>query len=463
MVDFREAKVLIIDDEADALELFERQLRGFYNITAVQTAAEVFELLDKELFHIVLTDVVMPEMTGIELLETIKEKWPHVSVVVVSGKASVDMAVNAMKLGAEDFIEKPILDMDLLHMKMEKILTQKWQSKEIERLKDILDSELEIENFVGNSYTIQKLLEKVRLIAPLDTTVLIMGETGVGKEVFANLLYKNSRRKDKKFVTVNCGAMPENLLESMLFGHKKGAFTSADRDKIGYFQEADGGTLFLDEITETSREFQIKLLRVLEQGTIRQVGGDEDIKVDVRIVAATNRDLEAEVAKKTFREDLYYRLNIMSLHIPPLRDRKEDIELLAYEFVRKFSQKYNKDYLSLPEPVIDALTCYKWKGNVRELRNVIEHAVVMATHNTISVEDLPFYRKYSREKRKMEIEELFKLPVKKAKNEFEKHYLLHKLRQYNGDVANVVEDTGIKRQNLYEKFKRYEIDINNFR
>lgn len=463
MVDFRDARILIIDDEPDALELFERQLKDYYNVTAVHTAERVFELLEKELFHIVLTDVVMPDITGIELLETIKEKYSHVSVVLISGKASVDMAVKAMKLGAEDFIEKPILDMDLLHMKVEKILTQKWQSSEIERLKDMLSSELDIENFVGNSYTIQKLLEKVRLIAPLDTTVLIMGETGVGKEVFANLLYKNSNRRDRKFVTVNCGAMPENLLESMLFGHKKGAFTSADRDKIGYFQEADGGTLFLDEITETSREFQIKLLRVLEQGTIRQVGGDEDIKVDVRIVAATNRELETEVAKKTFREDLYYRLNIMSLHIPPLRERKEDIELLACEFVRKFSQKYNKDYLTLPEPVIDALTGYKWKGNVRELRNVIEHAVVMATHNTINVEDLPFYRKYNREKRKMEIEELFKLPVKDAKNEFEKHYLFFKLKQYSGDIVSVVEATGIKRQNLYEKFKKYGIDINLFR
>jgi len=242
---------------------------------------------------------------------------------------------------------------------------------------------------IGNSLSIQKVMEKVKIIAPLDTTILITGETGVGKDLFADLIYRNSKRKNQKFVAVNCGGLPENLLESMLFGHKKGSFTDAIRDKIGYFQEADGGTLFLDEITETTKTFQVKLLRVLEKSAIRQVGGDMDIEVDVRVIASTNKNIEDEVREGNFRMDLYYRLNVIHLKIPPLRERREDILLLTNAFIREFSDKYDKPNLEISDTVISVLLSCEWEGNIRELKNAIEHAVAMTVHNKIVLEDLP--------------------------------------------------------------------------
>jgi len=267
------AKILIVDDEQDTLDIFRRHLEDEYNIDIAHSADEAIEKLENKTFHIAMTDMVMPGTDGIELLTQIKKRWPHVAVVVISGKATIGMAVEAMKIGAEEFIEKPVEDLELLKIIITKILKTRWQYEEIKRLRSILAQGFDRTQIIGNSLTIQKVMEKVKRIAYLDTTILITGETGVGKDLFADLIYRNSKRKSHKFVAVNCGGLPENLLESMLFGHKKGSFTDAIRDKIGYFQEADGGTLFLDEITETNKTFQVKLLRVLEQSTIRQVGG----------------------------------------------------------------------------------------------------------------------------------------------------------------------------------------------
>ncbi|MCK4695470.1 MAG: sigma-54-dependent Fis family transcriptional regulator, partial [Candidatus Cloacimonetes bacterium] len=302
-----------------------------------------------------------------------------------------------------------------------------------------------------------KVMEKVQRIAPLDTTILISGETGVGKELFADLIFRNSNRKDKKFVSVNCGSLPENLLESMLFGHKKGAFTSAIRDKMGYFQEADGGTLFLDEITETSQAFQVKLLRVLEKGIIRWVGGDKDIEVDVRIIAATNKNLEDEIINRKFREDLYYRLNVINIHIPPLRERIEDIKLLANAFINEFSEKHKKKGLKISKPVMSLLTAYDWKGNVRELKNAMEHAVALTSHNMIMPEDLPYHIYFNQESKGQN------LPFSEAKEIFEKGYIVGLLSYCKGDVTKAATISGIKRQNIYEKFKRYSIDPAKYR
>lgn len=458
------ARILIIDDEPDTRDIFRRQLESDYQVETAGSAAEALAKLEQEDFHIALTDLVMPGEDGIALLKQIKQEWPHISVMVISGKASIEMAVEAMKLGAEEFIEKPVEDLDLLKLMINKILHSKWQTQEINRLRRILATEFERTSIVGNSYAIQKLMEQVKRVAPLDTTILISGETGVGKGLFAELIYKNSNRRDRKFVAVNCGSLPETLLESTLFGHRKGSFTNAIRDKIGYFQEADGGTLFLDEISETSLAFQVKLLRVLEKGVVRRVGGDQDIEVDVRIITATNQDLEEEVKKGNFREDLYYRLNVINLVIPPLRDRTEDIVLLAQAFTQEFAAKYNKPGLRLSEPVLNILTTRPWKGNVRELRNAIEHAVALTAHDRIVPEDLPGHlhqQKKSASRDSLTI--MLNKTFSEAKDLFERSYLELLLKSCRGDVTRAAELSHIKRQNMYEKFKRYGIDPQKYR
>ena len=460
----RNARILIIDDEQDTLNIFRRQLEDEYEIDTADSAVLAIEKLKKDVYHIAMTDLVMPGEDGLELMKTIKEKWPQVAVIVISGKASISMAVEAMKLGAEEFIEKPVEDLELLKLTIEKILKARWQSEEIKRLRRILAQGFDRKNIVGNSFAIQKIMEKVKRIAPLDTTVLITGETGVGKELFADLIYKNSKRKDEKFVAVNCGGLPENLLESILFGHKKGAFTDAIRDKIGYFQEADKGTLFLDEITETSQAFQIKLLRTLEKGVIRQVGGDKDIEVDVRIITATNKNIEEEVKNGNFREDLYYRLNVINIHIPPLRERVEDIKLLANAFVNEFAERYNKKELQLSDSVMSILTTREWKGNIRELRNAMEHAVALASHNKIMPEDLPDHIYQNKiPSKNMSVQNFMHLPFAEAKEEFEKSYIERLIKNCNGDVTKAASISQIKRQNIYDKFKKYHIDINRYR
>lgn len=462
--DRKKAKILIVDDEQDTRDIFRRHLEDEYSIDTADSAVAAIERLKNNSYQIALSDLVMPGEDGLSLLKKIKKNWPEIAVMVISGKASIEMAVEAMKLGADEFIEKPVEDLDLLKLKIEKLLRAKWQTDEIKRLRYILDKEFDRTHIVGNSLAIQKIMEKVKKIAPLDTTILITGETGVGKELIADLIYRNSNRRKRKFVAVNCGSLPESLLESTLFGHKKGSFTSAIKDKIGYFQEADGGTLFLDEITETTPAFQVKLLRVLEKGIIRQVGGENDVTVDVRIIAATNKSLKEEVEKGNFREDLLYRLNVINLHIPPLRDRTEDIKLLVGKFISEFSNKYKKQELKISTAAISILLNQQWKGNIRELKNSIEHSVALASHDTIIPEDFPDHI-YMAEPKKTDslIPHFLELPFPEAKREFEKTYIDNLMNICDGDVTKVSKISGIKRQNLYEKFKKYNLDPNSYR
>ena len=460
----KRAKILIVDDERDTRDIFSRNLEDEYSIDTAESAKVALVKLENNSYQIVLSDLVMPGEDGLSLLKNIKKNCPEIAVMVISGKASIEMAVEAMKLGADEFIEKPVEDLDLLKLKIEKLLKVKWQTDEIKRLRSILNKEFDRSHIVGNSLSIQKIMEKVKKIAPLGTTILITGETGVGKELIADLVYRNSNRRNKKFVAVNCGSLPESLLESALFGHKKGSFTSAIKDKIGYFQEADGGTLFLDEITETTPAFQVKLLRVLEKGIIRQVGGESDITVDVRIIAATNKNLKEEVEKENFRDDLFYRLNVINLHIPPLRERVEDIKLLVNKFVSEFSNKYNKQELQISNAALSILLNQQWKGNIRELKNTIEHSVALASHDMIIPEDMPDHI-YNKETKEVDSTSSYflGLPYPEAKRRFEKTYIKNLMHNCEGDVTKASKISEIKRQNLYEKFKRYEINPDNFR
>ncbi len=460
----KKAKILIVDDEIDTRDIFSRNLEDEYSIDTAESAKSALVKLENNFYQIVLSDLVMPGEDGLSLLKNIKKNSPEIAVLVISGKASIEMAVEAMKLGADEFIEKPVEDLDLLKLKIEKLLKVKWQTDEIKRLRSILNKGFDRSHIVGNSYSIQKIMEKVKKIAPLDTTILITGETGVGKELIADLIYRNSDRRNKKFVAVNCGSLPESLLESTLFGHKKGSFTSAIKDKIGYFQEADGGTLLLDEVTETTPAFQVKLLRVLEKGIIRQVGGESDITVDVRIIAATNKNLKEEVGKENFREDLFYRLNVINLHIPPLRERIEDIKLLVSKFISEFSSKYKKQELKISNAALSILLNQEWKGNIRELKNTIEHSVALASHDTIIPEDMPDHIYNGKSEEVSSSSSFFLgLPYPEAKKKFEKTYIKNLMKNCEGDVTKASKVSGIKRQNLYEKFKRFDINPNDFR
>jgi transcriptional regulator with PAS, ATPase and Fis domain len=325
----------------------------------------------------------------------------------------------------------------------------------------LIHRDLDIGNIVGNSLPIQNILQKIQKIAKLDTIVLITGDTGVGKSVFAELIHRNSRRKLKKFVSVNCGSLTETLLESHLFGHKKGAFTDAWKDKIGYFQEATDGTLFLDEITETSLSFQVKLLKVLEEGSYRQVGGEYDLHSDARIIAASNKDMKSQVAQKLFREDLYYRLNVINIDIPPLRERKDDIRLLTNSFVKEFTEKYQKPGLSVSPAVMNILLNNEWKGNVRELRNAVEHAIILAEHSIVQPEDLP--DSMMTQKKPGEMPVLSEMKWSQAKEEFSKVYLTSLFEKAEGNISLVAQVSGIPRENIYRKCKQYNLDPNDFR
>ncbi len=454
--------ILVVDDSLETLEIFSIQLGGQYTVHAVATLREGRKLLEQIRFDIAIIDLILPGENGLDLIQEIKQNYPYTAVIAISGQATIESAVTAMKLGANEFIVKPIRNLDLINLQVEKILQTQWLIEENQRLNELIQKDIETDLIIGHSLSIQNILQKVKKIAKLDTLVLMTGETGVGKSVFAELIHRNSHRKHRKFVAVNCGSLTETLLESLLFGHKKGAFTDAWRDKIGYFQEANGGTLFLDEITETSLSFQVKLLKVLETGSFRLVGGDSDIHTDVRIIAATNKEVLEAVRKGVFREDLYYRLNVINLHITPLRERKDDIKLLTNAFVKEFCDKYGKAHLTISPGVMSILLNYTWKGNVRELRNAIEHAVILAEHSIMQPDDLPeglIPKASSIGSSYIETN----VTWHQAKTDFERGYIQAILANTNGNLSAAAKLSGIPRENLYKKCKNLSIDYSKYR
>lgn len=465
MLENKDIKILIVDDEEETREIFSRKIRKKYISETASSVDEAIQKLNVVSYHLVLCDLVMPGRNGLEFLDYVKKEYPFLPVIVISGNATLSMVVKAMQMGAVDFLEKPVEDLELLMIIVEKVLVQQWNLNELRRLQHILADNFDRSILIGNSYNIQRLLDKVKKISAVDSTILITGETGVGKEVLAELIVRNSSRKNKKFVTVNCGSVPESLLESMLFGHKKGSFTSAVRDQIGYFEEANGGTLFLDEVSETTPAFQTKLLRVLEKRVVRRIGDSMDIPIDVRILAATNRDLLYLVKENQFREDLYYRLNVVQLNIPPLRERPEDIQILSEHFVKFFANQYHKEIEKISPSAMSILVSQRWNGNVRELKNAIEHSVIMTTQNIITPEDLPAYIHTGMIPQTIEdpLQDLWIKSFAEAKEWFEKNYIFRLLRENQGDVTLCAHKSGIQRQNLYEKFKKYQINPDDYR
>jgi two-component system response regulator HydG len=381
------ARILVVDDQKNMRTTLAIMLRGSgHDVAEAKDGTDACEAIDDEAYDLVITDLRMGKVDGIAVLRHAREVSPLTEVIVMTAYGTIETAVEAMRLGAWDYIQKPFTEDELL-VKVDKALQRRWLSGEVSLLTQEFKERYRFENIIGRSQTIREILTRIIKIAPTDTTVLITGESGTGKELIAKAVHANSKRSDRPFVPVNCAAISETLLESELFGHVRGAFTGAVSTRKGLFEEAAGGTFFFDEIAETSPSLQAKLLRAIQEKEIRRVGDNKPISVDARMIAATNQDLQTAIAEKRFREDLYYRLNVARFHIPPLRERPEDIPLLVEHFLLKFTQKMNRP-VRLAQGVLERLTNYTFPGNVRELENLLEQGVALTVDGEIQVDDL---------------------------------------------------------------------------
>jgi len=382
-------EVLLVDDDESFRRVQEYQLsQAGYQVTACGDGLSALESFESHLHDVVVTDVRMPGLDGLELLARIKAVSPETPVVVVTGHGTIETAVEAMKQGAFDFLTKPF-PRDHLRLTLQRALEMARLRMENRELRRAVEGRFSFQNLIGSSPAMKRLYEVLELAAPSNSTVLVSGETGTGKELVARALHYNSARREGPFATLNCGAIPESLMESELFGHRKGAFTGAQAERKGKFESADGGTLFLDEVGEIPLTLQPKILRVLQSGEVDRIGADRPVKVDVRIVAATNRDLEVMVAERAFRQDLYYRLAVVPVRVPPLRERREDIPLLAQHFLDRMAERTERPSLRLPPEVFGLFDRYSWPGNVRELENLIERLVVMSREDILDISMLP--------------------------------------------------------------------------
>ncbi|BEH10877.1 MULTISPECIES: sigma-54-dependent transcriptional regulator [Geobacter] len=382
-------KILLIDDEETGREALTLLLKAAgHAVKSAGSGGEAFQTLTRDTFDIVITDLFLPDASGIDILKKVKEDAPLTEVILITGHASAETAVKAMKEGAFDYITKP-LNFDELKIIIGKAVEKRQLLSENVYLRKQLRDKFEFANIIGSSPAMQHVFALMKRIVKTDSTVLIAGESGTGKELVAKAIHFNGGRRDKPFIAVHCGAIPENLLESELFGYVKGAFTGAMRDKIGKFEAANGGTIFLDEIGTMPMQLQTKLLRVLQEEEVERVGSTRPVKIDVRIISATNLDLAEEVKKGNFREDLFYRLNVIPLQLPPLRERVEDILPLAKHFLAKYCKEMQRRNMSLASDTLEALESYQWPGNVRELENVMERVAALTEDNTVTVQDLP--------------------------------------------------------------------------
>jgi len=448
-------KILIVDDDVDALELMEELFdsKGYNPITATNGLSALDRIRDEDP-DMVISDIRMPDMDGMQLLEVMSKRYPHIPVIMVTAHGTIEAAVEAIKMGAKDYILKP-LRLDEILAKVETISELRNLVKENEYLRSRLATRFNVKNIIGKSEKIDELFKLIHDVAPTNTTVLIQGENGTGKELIANAIHFNSPNAKKPFIKLNCGVLSENLLESELFGHVKGAFTGAFKDKIGRFELANGGTLFLDEIGDISQNMQVKLLRVLQEGEFERVGGTETIKVDVRIIAATNHDLEELIHHGRFRQDLYYRLNVIPLHVPPLRDRKDDIKLLVEHFLEKFQEVHQKKIETIDRDAIAALEEYDWPGNIRELENYIERAIVLNKTGKITKSDFP--AAITRvQKGLVDYDETAGLLG--AVEEYERRLILAELEKNSGNKAKTAQKFKMNRSTFMSKLKKYDIN-----
>ncbi len=444
--------VLIVDDEPSIIQSLQGILtdEGF-EVMAADAGLKALDIIKETIPDIVLLDIWMPDIDGIETLERIRELYPGLQVIMISGHGTIETAVRATKLGAYDFIEKPL--------SLEKVLLSINNALKYNRLEAELDLFRERDRqryqITGHSQAITELREQIKIVAPTNAWVLIAGENGTGKELVAHTVHRLSKRKDKPLIEVNCAAIPEDLIESELFGHEKGAFTGATIMKRGKFDQANDGTLFLDEIGDMSLKAQSKVLRILQEQRFERVGGNRTIRVDVRVIAATNKNLEEEISKGTFRDDLYFRLNVIPIRVPPLRERVDDILELANEFLDEFSLDSKKERKFLTPEALDLLMNYSWPGNVRELKNLTERMAIMYPDKVIDGEDIPPPFNTSRSEDSRLESFLSSDTLKEARETFERSFIASKLEEFGGNISKTADAIGMERSNLHKKIKAY--------
>ena len=454
------ASILIVDDDKGHLSMLKTILAGWgHGVVGVEDGGDAIDKIRESPYDAVLMDVRMAKVSGIEALERIKELNPAIPVIIMTAYSSVDTAVEAMKLGAYDYLTKP-LNFDELKLTLERSLEHMTLLKENLSLREQLEEDSSLSNIIGKSPAMHELLDMVRTVAATEATILISGESGTGKELIAKAIHANSNRRKKTLVTINCAALTDTLLESELFGHEKGAFTGADKRRDGRFMQADGGSIFLDEVGEIPLPMQAKLLRTIQEREIQRVGGDQILHVDVRIIAATNRELLLEVEKGRFREDLYYRLNVVNLSLPSLRDRLEDIPLLAGYFLTHYSVLNRKQLKGFTPTAMDILVKYNWPGNVRELENAIERAVILSAGEFVSEKDLPpTIIKHFREVYGGQGSIVSASVAGKSLQEVEKFAIEETLAQTGGNKSEAAKLLNITRTTLDNKIRKYGIDI----
>jgi two-component system, NtrC family, response regulator GlrR len=453
MNDFK-GKILVVDDDPNILQVIKMRLvSGGYDVTTSNNAEEALSLAQKEPFDLMVLDLKLDEEDGISLMEDIHQINPNIPILILTAYGSIKSAVNAMKKGAYGYLTKPFEGHELL-LQIDNCLEKKRLSREVKSLRQLVKKKYGFDNIIGKSEKMQKVFEQVTLAAATDSNVYIEGKSGTGKELIAKTLHVASNRKDGPFIAVNCAAIPDTLMESELFGYEKGAFTGANKDKKGLFAEASGGTFFLDEISEMSLSMQAKILRSLEEKEFYPVGSRQTIKVDTRIIAASNKNLEKEVEKGRFREDLFYRIHVIPIKLPPLQERKEDIPILSRHFLQKFSKEMGKDINGFSINAMQKLISYPWPGNIRELENTIECAVAM-TRRDIITQDFILQSQESNP------EGL--ISFKDAKENFEKNYLIQLFELTRGNVSKAAKLAGKYRADVYELVKKYNLKLTDFR
>ena len=446
--------VMIVDDEQEIRDSLSEVLtdEGFLAYTA-ENGAVALEMLSEQHYDIIISDIKMPEMDGVTLLQRVKEQAPDTFVILITSYGSTETAVEAMRHGAIDYILKPI-DFDELILRIKNIELHKDLIREVSFLRGEISAKYNYEHIIGESVAMKSMYRLIDKVAPSTSTVLVAGRSGTGKELVARAIHARSERAHRPFVAINCGAIPETLFESELFGYKKGAFTGASKDKDGVFKAAAGGTLFLDEVGEIPLQVQVKLLRVIEMREIKPLGSNTVIPINVRLIAATNRDLSKEVERGSFREDLYYRLNIIEIYLPALSERKDDIPLLVKHFVNKYNGELKRRIIGVDSDAMKNLVNYNWKGEVRELENIVERAVLLSDGDMISPEDLP--------KRAQESSgSAYPDNLKEATRNFEKSHIVSILERHENDKAKAAETLGIGLSSLYRKIDDLGIDSEN--
>jgi DNA-binding NtrC family response regulator len=459
-------KVLVVDDKENMLKLFAKILADGYELTTCGDGARALAIVATEAFDVVVTDIRMPGADGFEVLRAVKARSASTEVIMMTGYATVADAVQAMKGGAYDYLEKPF-DPDAAALVVARAAERKQLRDEVATLRRDLEGTFAFHNLIGKSPKMLEVYGLIEQAAGLDITVLLGGETGTGKELAALAIHYHSARRTRRFVAVNCGALPPDLVESELFGHVKGAFTGAAGAKAGLFEEAEGGTLFLDEVGELPLPTQVKLNRALQEKEIRRVGGTEAVKVDARVIAATHRDLRAEAAAGRFREDLFYRLHVFPIRLPPLRERLEDIPLLTAHFVDKHARAFRREVTAVEPDALRVLTAYRWPGNVRELENAIERAVAVTQGTAIRPEDLPPELSAPSDAAAPSASASAALPYREAveqvRDRFSREYLEALMRDFNGNVTKAAERAGMERETLHRLLKKHGVRSDDFR